>query len=482
MNHHEVEPVQQRWARLRFSIIGNLLASPPAGGQLQQALQRLADQQWIHPINGQPVQFGRSTIERWYYRARQASDPIGVLRPRARADSGRERQFPEALKQVLQRQYAQHKTWSCQLHVDNLGVRVQQQPELGPMPSYSTVRRYMKANGLSKQRRSKRRDSAGAHAAEQRLQSREVRSYEVDHVHGLWHLDFHHGSLKIVTRDGRWLTPLLLAIMDDRSRIICHAQWYLNETTESLVHGVSQAIQKRALPRALMSDNGAAMTAAEFTEGLERLGILHQTTLPYSPYQNGKQEHFWTQVEGRLLPMLEGEAQLTLALLNRATHAWVEREYHHRLHRELGCPPIQRYREDPHVGRESPASETLRRAFCMQVKRKQRRSDGTLSLDGQRFEVPSAYRRLEYLHLHYARWDLSQVDLADPRSQTLLCRLYPQDKSANATGARRAVEPSALDTPAAVSTTGMAPLLKQLMADYAATGLPPAYLPKGEDA
>jgi len=26
------------------------------------------------------------------------------------------------------------------------------------------------------------------------------------------------------------------------------------------------------------------MTATEITEGLARLGILHQTTLPYSPY------------------------------------------------------------------------------------------------------------------------------------------------------------------------------------------------------
>jgi putative transposase len=34
-----------------------------------------------------------------------------------------------------------------------------------------------------------------------------------------------------------------------------------------------------------MSDNGAAMTATEITEGLARLGVLHKTTLPYSPYQ-----------------------------------------------------------------------------------------------------------------------------------------------------------------------------------------------------
>jgi hypothetical protein len=35
-----------------------------------------------------------------------------------------------------------------------------------------------------------------------------------------------------------------------------------------------------------MSDNGAAMTATEIAEGLVRLGVLHETTLPYSPYIN----------------------------------------------------------------------------------------------------------------------------------------------------------------------------------------------------
>jgi transposase InsO family protein len=34
-----------------------------------------------------------------------------------------------------------------------------------------------------------------------------------------------------------------------------------------------------------MSDNGSAMLAAETIQGLARLGILHETTLPYSPYQ-----------------------------------------------------------------------------------------------------------------------------------------------------------------------------------------------------
>ena len=45
------------------------------------------------------------------------------------------------------------------------------------------------------------------------------------------------------------------------------------------------------------------MTAAEISEGLARLGIVHQTTLPYFSYQNGKQEVLWASVEGRLMAM-----------------------------------------------------------------------------------------------------------------------------------------------------------------------------------
>ena len=99
-----------------------------------------------------------------------------------------------------------------------------------------------------------------------------------------------------------------------------------------------------------------------------------------------------------------------------------------------------------------------------------------MSLEGQRFEIPSRYRHLERLQLRYARWDLRSVDLIDARRGIILCAIYPLDKSANASGERRALESASA---AAIQSRepGIAPLLKKLMAEYAATGLPPAYLP-----
>jgi putative transposase len=321
----------------------------------------------------------------------------------------------------------------------------------------------------------------GEARAEARRQTREVRSYEAEYVGSLWHLDFHHGSLKVLTCTGQWLRPIALGILDDHSRLCCHVQWYLSETAEDLVHGLSQAIQKRGLPRALLTDNGSAMVADEVTEGLLRLGIVQERTLPYSPYQNGKQEAFWGTLEGRLMTMLEGVVELTLAFLNEATQAWMEIEYNRAVHRETASAPVERFAHAPDVSRASPSSEALRDAFRLETTRTQRQSDGTISLEGVRFEVPARYRHFREVAVRYARWNLGRVDLVDPRSGTILAPLYPLDKTANAEGRRALVTLEASDAPPNDNQrkdATLPPLLKRILQEYSATGLPPAYLPK----
>ena len=82
---------------------------------------------------------------------------------------------------------------------------------------------------------------------------------------------------------GPWLHPIALGILDDHSRLCCHVQWYLSETAVDLVHGLSQAIQKRGLPRALLTDNGSAMVAEEVTEGCCAWGSSTSGRCPTAP-------------------------------------------------------------------------------------------------------------------------------------------------------------------------------------------------------
>jgi hypothetical protein len=209
------------------------------------------------------------------------------------------------------------------------------------------------------------------------------------------------------------------------------------------------------------------------------MSILQQTTLPYSPHQNGKQEVLWAQVEGRLLAMLEGQPDLSLALLNQATQAWLEMEYHHALHSETKQSPLARFLAGPSVLRSCPSLDELHFAFTAVHTRMQRRSDGTLSIDGVRFEIPSRFRHLHKLRLRYASWDLTRVFLVDEKSDVELARLFPIDKARNADGVRRALDPAS--TQPVVTESGIAPLLRKLLTEYAATGLPPAYIPKEDE-
>ena len=177
----------RQWAEFKFSVVGSLFAAPPKDGELADLIRQMAQRVWKHPLTGKNFKLGFSTIESWYYAAKNDKcDPVGRLRTKTRNDAGKSRSLIPEVMQLLKEQYAQYPSWTYQLHADNLRSRVEKDSKLGTTPSYPTVQRYMKANGLKKQRRP--RSEADA-AAINRLEQREVRSYEVEYVNALWHLD-----------------------------------------------------------------------------------------------------------------------------------------------------------------------------------------------------------------------------------------------------------------------------------------------------
>ena len=150
MNDPEAESGRDRWARLRFAIVGPVLAAPPARGALRAALERLAAQSWRHPITRRAGQL------------RVPHDRAVVLRrPQRDARSGRRAApAPAQGRRPAARRLRARCSCSCATSIrrtragaisstlDNLAVLIAEDPTLGPLPSYATLRRYMTAQGL----------------------------------------------------------------------------------------------------------------------------------------------------------------------------------------------------------------------------------------------------------------------------------------------------------------------------------------------
>ena len=89
------------------------------------------------------------------------------------------------------------------------------------------------------------------------------------------------------------------------------------------------------------------------------------------------------------------------------------------------------------------------------------------------------------IEVRYAAWDLAHVHHVDERTGAVLARLYPQDKTQNASGLRRTLDPvstaSIKSEPASsVPDPTIPPLLARMLARQAAAGLAPPYLPKDD--
>jgi transposase len=135
------------WARLRFAVVGSLIAAPPIAGELRPALQKLASKSWRHPVSGLDVRFGASTIERWFYRARKEANPAIALKNRERCTRGKFPSVSTSFEEILKNQSCAHPSWTVQQHFDHL----RNAPAVSGMtvPSYPTIRRYLKAHNMS---------------------------------------------------------------------------------------------------------------------------------------------------------------------------------------------------------------------------------------------------------------------------------------------------------------------------------------------
>jgi len=316
---------------------------------------------------GQPRQFTWRTISTWLYRYKAGG--VTTMENKPRSDKGRTRKvvledLQEAIDKVLPRLHGRTPTRGAiyRLCIElGLLTRAQVAP--------NTFRRLVKQHDMLK--------------AEDHSGNKRRLAFAKAHANEMWQADTLFGPY--VHHHGTPTQSKLIAFLDDCSRVCCHGQFFVAETTDTLIEALRAAFYKRGVPQSLYVDNGSIYTSKEIVQICARVGCL----LHHAPVRDGaakgKVERFFRTVRDQFL--VRNLDLSSLEALNRSFTEWVEEHYNAQLHSVLGMTPLDRYALDRKTVRFLPPNEANDELFFIEEDRHVR-ADNTFSFKALRFEAP----------------------------------------------------------------------------------------------
>jgi transposase InsO family protein len=317
------------------------------------------------PSSGR-TRIAESTIRRWVSLYLGSDRQLTCLFPHERSDRGRSRRVDEETILSLVRLRKELPGLPVIKLLEEMEKRRLSPP--GMAISLTTAYRILKQEGLSGKERAAKIDR---------------RRYEAQYPNDIWQSDVMHGPRVEVENGHR--KAYLIGFLDDQSRLLPHAEFYLSEQLDSWLDAFRKALLTRGVPRKLYVDNGAAFRSRHLERICASLGIALVHTPPYTPQGRGKIERFFRTVRAQFLPHFLGG---TLTELNIALDLWIREDYHQRRHSSTGQTPFNRFAEHVELVRAAPAD--LEDYFRKEVRRRVTK-DRTVSIDGRLFEAPTRF-------------------------------------------------------------------------------------------
>jgi transposase InsO family protein len=218
------------------------------------------------------------------------------------------------------------------------------------------------------------------------------RKFEAELPNDLWQSDVMHGPK--VEVNGKQQKAYLIAIIDDHSRLIVYARFYLSEGVLSYLDALEKALARRGVPGKLYVDNGSAFRSKhlEYVCAFLSIALIHAK--PYQPQGKGKIERWFKTVRSRFIPHHNAA---TLADLNTAFECWLTEDYQQKVHSATGQTPFDRFTSKMHCLRTAPANL---KDYFRKVVRRTVAKDRTVTIDGRLYEGPVALigKRVELLY------------------------------------------------------------------------------------
>lgn len=197
------------------------------------------------------------------------------------------------------------------------------------------------------------------------------RRFQKEHRNCLWQVDLKYGPYLPHPKNAKKaLRTYLVAFIDDFSRLVPHAEFYLEQKLPALEDCFRKGILKRGIPDSVYVDQGRIFVSSWFRIACARLNVRHLAAKPYSPEAKGKIERFMGTVD-TFLSEVNLWRPKTLKELNEAFQGWLEEGYNHKPHSALepNETPASAFAGDQKKLRFATAEE-LREAFLHEEDRR----------------------------------------------------------------------------------------------------------------
>lgn len=400
MNTNPSHSPAEEIALARFSLISQVQELLKQHVPLRVALETVASSCPRTAPDGSTRPLPLRTLEDWWYAHQRGG--FAALHPKSRSDRGVPRKLTPEQESLIIAQVKSHPAISIKVLYRQWK---QQDPKL---PALSAIYRALQRHDLSQ--RSRR------YLTRQSL-SGPAKAFEAPLVNDLWMADFSPGPFLQVAGQKKAVATHLCAILDDHSRVVPHAAYYLKADTRCFHGSFKEAIRRRGVPRKLYTDQGAPFTNDHTRVICANLGIRLLHAKPYHAWSKGKIERFiqTVQQDFEATLRLPGQNAASLEELNARLADWIQTVYHTRHHEGIGMTPQERFARggapirtlDPHLD--------LDRIFYAELFRVVRK-DGTVRLNNDLYEVDLALRGLE-VRLRFDPWTLARVEV-DYRGQS----------------------------------------------------------------
>jgi transposase InsO family protein len=404
------EDEKMQVAVFRFSVISDFIHAPSMSRRAKsRLLQDKCCRKWRIPFS-EKTRISKSTIRRWIRLYKQSNGDLKSLCPSSRTDRGGCRAMDE--ETCLSLIELKTKTpWATVPHLIDEIKRSRPDIKL----NNSTVYRFLHQNNLMR-------------CGEQNSVDR--RKFEAELPNDLWQSDVMHGPL--VQTDEKKQKAYLIAVIDDHSRLIVYARFYLSEGLACYLDAMENALARRGIPRKLYVDNGSAFRSKHLEYVCARLSIALIHSKPYRPQGRGKIERWFKTVRSRFLSRNKAA---TLGDLNAAFDAWLTQDYQRKVHSATGQSPFDRFTSKMHCLRTAPANL---KDYFRKVVRRTVNKDRTVTIDGSLFEAPVALigKRIELLYHQSdpqqveARYQNKSFGIIRPVDLNVNCRIK-RDKNNN---------------------------------------------------